>query len=116
MDFWKDNVWTGFLTTMVQHQCIHSKFQFNSFLVTKYKLKNGINNIYIWDHFLENLNKHFCRNLKWLKIDLIFISPYELQIYFSFNFFVLKMFDYEMFKKAIIHIDFIKHFSKYYDF
>jgi hypothetical protein len=26
MDFWRDNIWTDFLTTMVQHQCIHSKF------------------------------------------------------------------------------------------
>ncbi len=26
------------------------------------------------------------------------------------------MFDYEISKKAIIHMDFIEHFSKYYDF
>ncbi len=31
-------------------------------------------------------------------------------------FFVLEVFDYEIFKRAIIHMDFIKHFSKYYIF
>jgi hypothetical protein len=36
-------------------------------------------------------------------------------IYLFFNFFVLKVIDYEMFKMTIIHMDFIKHFSKYYD-
>jgi hypothetical protein len=55
----------------------------------------------------------FLWNLKWLKIDLVFISPCELQIIFSFNFFVLKMFDYEISKRAIIHMDFVKHFFKY---
>jgi hypothetical protein len=45
-----------------------------------------------------------------------FINPCELQIIFSFNFFVLKVLDYEISKKAIIHMEFIKHFSKYYDF
>ncbi len=39
-----------------------------------------------------------------------------LQIIYSFNFFALKMFDYEISKRAIIHMDFIKHFSNYYDF
>jgi hypothetical protein len=37
-------------------------------------------------------------------------SPCELQIIFSFNFFVLKVFDYEISKGAIIHMNFIKHF------
>jgi len=55
-------------------------------------------------------------NLKWLKFDLIFISPYELQIIIIFNFFVIKAFNYEISKRAIIHMDFVKHFSKYYDF
>jgi hypothetical protein len=65
---------------------------------------------------LKTLANIFLWNLKWLKFDLIFISPYELQIIFSFNLFVLKVFDYEIFKMTIIHMDFIKHFSKYYDF
>jgi len=47
---------------------------------------------------------------------LIFISPYELQNIFSFYFFILKMFDYEISKRAIIHMDFIKHFFEYYNF
>jgi hypothetical protein len=53
---------------------------------------------------------------KWLKFGLIFKSFYELQIIFSFNFFVQRMFDYEIFKVNIMHMNFIKHFSKYYDF
>jgi hypothetical protein len=65
---------------------------------------------------LKTLANIFVWNLKWLKIDLIFINPYELQIIFSFNFFVLNIFYYEISKRAIIHMDFIKHFSKYYDF
>jgi hypothetical protein len=79
--------------------------------MTKYKLKME----YItdrWDHFFETINKYFFMEFKMV----IFISPYELQIIFSFNFFVLKMFDYERSKRAIIHMDFIKHFSKYYNF
>ncbi len=35
---------------------------------------------------------------------------------FFFQFFVLKMFDYEISKKAIIHMDFVKRFFKCYDF
>jgi hypothetical protein len=35
-------------------------------------------------------------------------------MFFS-NFFVLKVFDYEKSKMAIIYMDFIKYFSKYYD-
>jgi hypothetical protein len=65
---------------------------------------------------LKTFANIFLSNLKWLKFDLIFISLYELQIIFSFNFFVLKVLDYEMSKRAIIHMDFIKHFSKYYGF
>jgi len=38
-----------------------------------------------------------------------FQKSYELQITFSFNFFVLKVIDYEIFKRAIIHMDFIKN-------
>jgi hypothetical protein len=53
--------------------------------------------------------------LKMVKFDLLFISPFELQIIFSFDFFVLKVFVYEISKRAIIHMDFIKHFSKYCD-
>jgi hypothetical protein len=41
----------------------------------------------------------FLWNLKWLKFDHIFINPCELQITFSFNFFV-----YEISKRAIIHM------------
>jgi hypothetical protein len=50
--------------------------------MSKYKLKNGIIT-YTWDHFLENLSKYVLWNLKWLKFDLIFLSPYELQIILS---------------------------------
>ncbi len=63
---------------------------------------------------MKNLANIALWNLKWLKFDLIFISPYELQLFF-FQFFVIKMFDYEIFKRAIIQMDFIKHFSKYCD-
>jgi hypothetical protein len=38
------------------------------------------------------------------------------KLFFLSIFFVLKVFNYEIFKRAIIHMDFIKHFSKYYDF
>jgi hypothetical protein len=55
----------------------------------------------------------FLWSLKWLKFDLIFISPCGLQIIFSFNFFVLKVFDYDIYKRFIIHMDFIKKNSKY---
>jgi hypothetical protein len=41
---------------------------------------------------------------------VIFISPYELQIIFSFKCFVLKVFDYEISERAIIHMDFINIF------
>ncbi len=37
------------------------------------------------------------------------------KLFFLSNFFVLKVFDYEISKRAIIHMDFVKHFSKYYD-
>jgi hypothetical protein len=57
----------------------------------------------------------FLWNLKWLKFDLIFINPCELQIIFFFNFFILIFFVYEISKKTIIHMDFIKQFSKYYE-
>jgi hypothetical protein len=66
--------------------------------------------------FLKTFANIILWNLKYFKLDLIFISPYDLQIIFSFNFFVLKIFDYEIPKKSIIRMDFIKHFSKYYDF
>jgi hypothetical protein len=59
---------------------------------------------------LKNLTNMFLWNLKWLKFDLIFISPCELQILFSFNFFVLKVFVYEISKRVIRHMDFVKHF------
>ncbi len=65
---------------------------------------------------MKTLKNIFLWNLKWLKFELIFISPYELQIIFSFNFFILKVFDYEISKRAIIHMDFIKNNSKFYDF
>jgi hypothetical protein len=55
-------------------------------------------------------------NLNWLKFDLIFKSPCELQIHFSLSCLVLKVFDYEISKVVIIHLDFIKPFSQYYDF
>jgi hypothetical protein len=48
--------------------------------------------------FLKTLANCFLWNIEWLKFDLIFISPYELQIIFSFHFFVLKVFDYEISK------------------
>jgi hypothetical protein len=79
-------------------------------------LKNGINNIYMGQFFLKTSTNIFVWNLKWLKFDLIFISLCELQIIIFFNFFVLKVFDYEISKVAIIYMDFIKHFFKYYDF
>jgi hypothetical protein len=50
-----------------------------------------------------------------LKSDPIFKSLFELQIIFSFNSFVGKMFDYEIWKVAIIHMNFTKKISKYYD-
>jgi len=78
-------------------------------------LKNGINNIYMGP-FLKTLANIFSWNLKWLKFDLIFINPCELQIIFSFNFLVLIFFHYQISKKAIIPMNFVKHFSKYYDF
>ncbi len=81
----------------------------------KYKLKNGMHNKY-GTIFLKILANIFVWNFKWLKIDVIFISPYEFQIIFSFNFLVLKMYDYEISKRAIIHMDFITHFPKYYNF
>jgi hypothetical protein len=65
---------------------------------------------------LKTLTNVFLWNLKWLNFDFICISPYELQIIFSFNFFVLKVIDYEISKRTIIHMELIKHFSKYYDF
>jgi hypothetical protein len=49
--------------------------------------------------FLKTLTNIFVWNLKWLKFDIVSL-----------------MFDYEISKEAIIHIDFIKHFSKYCDF
>jgi len=79
-------------------------------------LKNGINNIYMGQFFLKTLTNIFVWNLKWLKFDLIFISLCELQIIIFFNFFVLKVFDYEISKVAIIYMDFIKKKFKYYDF
>jgi hypothetical protein len=53
---------------------------------------------------------------KMVKFDLILRSPCELQIIFSSNFFVLKVFDYEISKGAIIHMNFINKSSKYHDF
>jgi len=38
------------------------------------------------------------------------------KLFFLSIFFVLKVFDYEISKRTIIHMDFLKHFSKYYDF
>jgi hypothetical protein len=37
------------------------------------------------------------------------------KLFFLSIFFVLRVIDYEIYKGAIIHMEFIKHFSKYYD-
>jgi len=52
---------------------------------------------------------------KMVKIRLYFHKSLWVTKYY-FNFFVLKVFDYEISKRAIIHMDFIEHFSKYYDY
>jgi hypothetical protein len=73
--------------------------------------KNGINNIYMglfsWQPFME---------LKMVKIWPYFHKSLWVTKKKLFQFFVLKVFDYEISKRAIIHMDFIKHFSKYYDY
>jgi hypothetical protein len=38
------------------------------------------------------------------------------KIFFLSIFLILKVFDYEISKRAIIHMDFMKHFSEYYSF
>jgi hypothetical protein len=51
----------------------------------------------------ENLNCLIIRTFEWLKFDRIFISPYELQFLFVFNFFVAK----NMFLKTLHRLLFI---------
>jgi hypothetical protein len=60
--------------------------------------------------FFENLNHLVLGIFQWLKFDHIFMSPYELQIYFIFNSFVPKAYVFESFIWVIIHLDFVGFF------
>jgi hypothetical protein len=55
----------------------------------------------------RNLNRLIIKTFEWLKFDHIFISPYELQFLFVFNFFVSKAYVFENFTWAIIHMDYV---------
>jgi hypothetical protein len=49
--------------------------------------------------FFENFNHLIIR--EWLKFDYIFISPYELQFLFFFNFLVPKAYAFESFNGTL---------------
>ena len=55
----------------------------------------------------ENFNHLIIGNFEWLKFDHIFISPYELQFLFVFQFFCAKNIFFESSKWGIIFMDFV---------
>jgi hypothetical protein len=55
----------------------------------------------------EDFNHLIVRDFEWLKFDHIFISSYELQFLFVFQFFCPKSIFFESFTWVIIHIDFV---------
>jgi len=69
-------------------------------------LKNGVNNIYMKPFSWKPLQIFFMK-FKMVEIWLYFHKSLWVTNYFFFQFFVLKMFDYEISKSAIIHMDFI---------
>jgi hypothetical protein len=58
--------------------------------------------------FFENFNHLIIRTFEWLKFDHIFISPYELQFLFIFQFLCPKSKFFERFTIwVIIYLDFV---------
>jgi len=106
MDFWSQKTWTFHLIKTPQNGQnyikSHSKFVIEIQFVMLYKMINS------YEEFVfENLNHLIVKDFWMVKIDHIFISPYELQFLFVFQFLCPKSIFFESFKLGIIPLDFL---------
>jgi hypothetical protein len=63
--------------------------------------------IHMKNILFENLNHLIVMTFEWFKFIHIFISPYELQFYLFFNFFVVRKYVFESFRWGIIFKNFV---------